>query len=85
MCKQMYLGNSHLQTLCVVANILSNKVYLLISIKVFVFKFPDVFLLLKEKILMPDLMEMNQSVRYIQDNKSTAITKAVQKCGFCLI
>lgn len=55
------------------------------SIKVFVFKFQDVFLLLNEKFLMPDLMEMNQSVRYIRDNKSTAITKAVQKCVFCLI
>lgn len=27
-------------------------------------------------------MEMNQSVRCIQDNKSTAITEAVLECGF---
>jgi len=51
------------------------------SIKVFVFKFQDMFLLLNENFLMPDLMEMNQSVGYVQDNRNTAVIKAAQKCG----
>lgn len=41
------------------------------------------FLLFNEKIiLIPHVMEKNQSVRYIQDNRSSAITKAVLECGF---
>jgi len=86
MIKQMKLFNTHLPSFYVATNSLSNKVYLLISIKIFVFKFQDELLLLNEKIICNASFNGNESVRCIQDNKSIAITEAVLECvGFFLL
>jgi len=86
MFKQMKLFNTHLPSFYVATNSLSNKVYLLISIKIFVFKFQDELLLLNEKIICNASFNGNESVRCIQDNKSIAITEAVLECvGFFLL
>lgn len=78
----MSLGDSHLQTFRVVATDFSNKVYLLRSIKE-AFQLQDVFLLFKERFLMPDLMEMNQSLGDIQDHGSTVTAELSRTVGVC--
>lgn len=61
MFKQMQLFNTHLPSFYVATNSLSNKVYFLISIKIFVFKFPDELLLLNEKIICNASFNGNES------------------------
>lgn len=44
----------------------------------------DVFLLFKERFLMPDRLEMNQSLTDIHDHGSTVAAKLSRTVGVCL-